>query len=65
MLLVTRRVEGLVLISEVKILLFELAKLLGALLQLLGVFIELLFQALDFEESSGLASSRVLCSSVT
>ncbi|KAF2584386.1 hypothetical protein F2Q70_00036290 [Brassica cretica] len=54
-LLVTRRVEGLVLVTEVKILRFDLAELLGALLQLLGVFVELLLQALEFRGELGIS----------
>ncbi|KAF2591456.1 hypothetical protein F2Q70_00039194 [Brassica cretica] len=54
-LLVTRRVEGLVLVSEVKILRFELAELLDALVQLLGEFVELLLQALEFRGELGIS----------
>ncbi|KAF3540587.1 hypothetical protein F2Q69_00023299 [Brassica cretica] len=53
-LLITCRVEGLVLVTEVEILLFELAELVGALLQLLGVFIELLLQALELRGEFGI-----------
>ena len=54
-LLVTRHVEGLVLVIEVKILRFALAEHLGALLQLLGVFVELLLQALEFKGELGIS----------
>ncbi|KAL0678132.1 hypothetical protein Bca4012_006113 [Brassica carinata] len=47
-LLVICRVEGLVFISEGKVLRFELVELLGALLQSLGMFAEPLLQVLDF-----------------
>ena len=53
-LLVTRRVEGLVLVMVVKILRFDLAELLSALLQLLGVFVELLPQALKLRVELGI-----------
>ena len=54
MLLVICRVEGLVLVSEGKILLFELAELFGALLQLLGVFIEFPLQGLELQGELGI-----------
>ncbi|KAF3500806.1 hypothetical protein F2Q69_00042517 [Brassica cretica] len=53
-LFVAGRVEGLVLVSESKILRFKLAELLGALLQLLGVFFEFLFQALELRGELGI-----------
>ena len=52
--LVARRVKGLVLVSEGKILRFELAELLGALLQLLGVFVDLFLQDLELRGKLGI-----------
>ena len=54
MLLVTRRVKGLVLVSEGKILRFDLSEFLGALLQMLGVLVEIFLQDLELRGKFGI-----------
>ena len=57
--LVTCRVEGLVLVTEVEILQFELVELLSALLQLLGMLVELLLQALKLQGALGIGLQTI------